>query len=183
MLSPTQPSDGRAGTHQPPWQRQVSQPPRTGMGGLSPSDARRLLSARPCRCPGTERGRQNPPKPPATHGVLLSPASQEDISQPVPDRRWKPPAPELPVPTAVERGGWAGAVPHHPPREPPPQRGSGAGCGTQRTSVFTGFLLFFLKQTPINVNITDVNKHDPKTQVQLYITGEKEGRREEKHFN
>lgn len=43
--------------------------------------------------------------------------------------------------------------------------------------------MFFLKQTPINVNITDVNKHDPKTHVQLYVTGEKEGGREEKHFN
>lgn len=40
-----------------------------------------------------------------------------------------------------------------------------------------GFLLFFLKQTPINVNITDVNKHDPKIHVQLYETGKREGGR------
>lgn len=87
------------------------------------------------------------------------------------------------MPTVRMGGSRAGAVPGHPLRDPPPQRGSGAACGTQRTFVFRGFLVFFLKQTPINVNITDVNKHDPKTHVQLYVTGEKEGGREEKHFN
>lgn len=39
-----------------------------------------------------------------------------------------------------------------------------------------GFLLFLLKQTPINVNITDVNKHDPKIHVQLYEQGKEGGR-------
>lgn len=54
-----------------------------------------------------------------------------------------------------------------------------------------GFLPIFLKQTSINVNITDVNKHDPKIHVQLYGTGKREGgreggwlgEREGKHFN
>lgn len=53
----------------------------------------------------------------------------------------------------------------------------------QGTFVFMGFLLFFHKQTPINVNITGVNKRDPKIHVQLYVTGEKEGGREKKHSN
>lgn len=42
------------------------------------------------------------------------------------------------------------------------------------------FLSFSLKQTPINVNTTDVNKHNPKIHVQLYIMGV---RMEEKRFN
>lgn len=46
-----------------------------------------------------------------------------------------------------------------------------------------GFLLFFHKQTPINVNITGVNKRDPKIHVQLYVTGEKEGGRRNTPIN
>lgn len=61
--------------------------------------------------------------------------------------------------------------------------GSGGSCGMQGTFVFMGFLLLFHKQTPINVNITGVNKRDPKIHVQLYVTGEKEGGREKKHSN
>lgn len=105
--------------------------------------------------------------------------------QPVPDGCWKPPVPmpELSTPTAVGKGQLGRGCPGQPPQDPPPQWGSGGSCGTQRTFVFTGFLLVFLIQTPINVNITDVNKHDPKIHVQLYVAGEKEGGREGKHFN
>lgn len=94
------------------------------------------------------------------------------------------PSPELSTASAVGKGQLGRGWPGHPPQEPPPQRGSGAACGTQNIC-FTGFLLFFLNQTSININIADVNKHDPQIHVQLYVRGEggREGRREGKHFN
>lgn len=55
--------------------------------------------------------------------------------------------------------------------------GCRTSCGTQAIFVFMVFMVLFLKQTPIKVNITDVNKHDPKIHVQLYGTGKREGGR------
>lgn len=99
-------------------------------------------------CHGSQGSVENPPK----HLV-----STEGHFTAAPKRCCMPMA-EL----SIQGARWAA----HP-------RGCRTSGGIQRTFVFMGFLLFLLKQTPINVNITDVNKHDPKIHVQLYGTGKR----------
>lgn len=61
----------------------------------------------------------------------------------------------------------------------------GQWCQLQDTKniCFHRISVVFPKTNTINVNITDVNKHDPQIHVQLHVMGEQEGGREEKHFN
>lgn len=143
----------------------------------SPAPGRGIIpgKCRSCRCRGAEPRGQTP-QPPPSRGAA------PQARRRTPRSRYPRDAQSSPCP-AVGEGQLGRGCAGHPPREPPPQRGSGGACGTQTTFVFTRFLLVFPKQTPINVNITDVNKRDPHIHVQLYVTGEREGGKEEKHFN